>query len=61
METHCLSDAPPEVLVQGDVLPAEEVGVDQADDRVKEDVDVLDLDSDVPLLGLGLGGTDQPK
>ena len=31
--------------------------MDQADDRVIEDADVLDSDSDVPLLGLGLGGT----
>ena len=46
METHCLSDAPPEVLVQGDVLHADEVGVDQADDQVIEDADVLDSDSD---------------
>ena len=57
METHYLSDAPPEVLVQG-VLHADEAGVDQADDRVIEDADVPDSDSDVPLLGLGLGETE---
>ena len=61
METHYLSDAPPEVLVQGDVLHADEVGIDQADDRVIEDADVLDSDSDVALLGLGLGETEQAE
>ena len=61
METHYLSDAPPEVLVQGDVLHADEVGVDQADDQVIEDADVLDSDSDVPLLGLGLGETETSR
>ena len=44
--------------MQGDVLHADEVGVDQADDQVIEDADVLDSDSDVPLLGLGLGETE---
>ena len=34
--------------MQGDVLRAAEVGVDQADDQVIEDADVLDSDSDVP-------------
>ena len=58
LETHCPSDAPHEVLVQGDVLHAEEVGVDQADDQAIEDADVLDSDSDIPLLGLGLGETE---
>ena len=51
------SDAPHEVLVQGDVLRADEVGVGQTDDQVIEDADVLALDSDVPLLRLGLGET----
>ena len=32
--------------------------MDQADDRVNEDADVLDSDAGIPLLGLGLGGTE---
>ena len=44
--------------MQGDVLRADEVGVDQADGQVIEDADILDSDSDVPLLGLGLGETE---
>ena len=39
----------------GDVLRADEVGVDQTEDQLLEDADILDSDSDVPLLGLGLG------
>ena len=44
--------------MRGDVLRAEEVGVDQAEDRAIEDADILDSDSDVPLLGLGHGETE---
>ena len=44
--------------MQGDVLHADEVGVDQADDQVIDDAEVLDSDSDVPLLGIGLGETE---
>jgi hypothetical protein len=44
--------------VPGDVLRPEEVGVDQTDDQLLEDADILDSDSDVPLLGLGLGETE---
>ena len=47
--------------MQGDVLQADEVGIDQSDDQVIDDAEVLDSDSDVPLLGLGLGETSQPK
>ena len=42
----------------GDVLRAEEVGVDQNEDQLLGDADILDSDSDVPLLGLGLGETE---
>ena len=44
--------------MQGDVLHADEVGVDQADDQVIDDAKVFDSDSDVPLLGLELGETE---
>ena len=44
--------------VRGDVLRAEEVGVDKTEDRAIEDADILDSDSDVPLLGLGHGETE---
>ena len=44
--------------MQGDVLRADEVGVGQTDDQVIENADILDLDSDVPRLGLGLGETE---
>ena len=44
--------------MQGDALRAGEAGVYQTDDQVLEDADVLDSDSDVPLLGLGLGETE---
>ena len=44
--------------MRGDVLRAEEVGVDHTEDRAIEDADILDLDTDVPLLGLGHGETE---
>ena len=44
--------------MHGDVLRAEEVGVDQTENQLIEDADILDSDSDVPLLGLGHGETE---
>ena len=44
--------------MRGDVLRAEEVGVDHTEDRAIEDADILDSDTDVPLLGLGHSETE---